>query len=397
MAAAAQREAHAPLAEAAASSTPAGGSLAICYALADQDFRRTKSLGIFNLSIGLLAALARQPQVGRLHVLGNREIAGFLPRGAPVTATDHDRPLRGRFGRIWWDQVELAQAARRSGCGWTYLPKGFVPWWVPLPGRVACYVHDTIQEFFRGRYPQAFSGLDRRYFAQSLRCTLRRAQVIFTNSEFTRQEVVRFARARRLEPPPTIVAGIGFDLDPVPANAKSGGIVCLASRWPHKRTDLAVRYLEQWQRETGYAGAIDWVGDVPERMAWPDCANWRRHRRLDHAAYQQLLKAGRALVFFTEYEGFGMPPVEAVLLGTCPVYSRLPVTTEVMAGVGHAFDNAEYTSFRQALERALATPPPVLGAWAERLRQRFSWTGVAERVVQGLIETSRASETGGGS
>jgi glycosyltransferase involved in cell wall biosynthesis len=128
---------------------------------------------------------------------------------------------------------------------------------------------------------------------------------------------------------------------------------------------------------------------------WPAFPNWRRHTRLDQTAYQRLLTAGRVIVFFTEYEGFGMPPVEAVLLGTCPVYSRLPVTTEVMAGLGQPFDNEDYGSFRQALEQALETPPIQLTAWAEALRTRFSWPAVAERVVQGMLAAMSTDQVRG--
>ena len=95
------------------------------------------------------------------------------------------------------------------------------------------------------------------------------------------------------------------------------------------------------------------------------------------------------MVYFSEYEGFGMPPVEAVLRGTCPVYSRLPATIEVMAGMGQAFDNEDYHTFSRALHQALQTPPPILRDWADALRTRFSWAAVAERVTRGLMDCPR--------
>ncbi len=372
-----------------ASGDPAAGTrpdgLTLCYTLADQAFGRTKSLGIFNNSLGLLQALIRRPEVARVHVLANRTLIGSLPASPRLTVSEHNAALGGKLQRIAWDQIGVARAARATGCEWLFLPKGFLPRFAPLPGPTTGHVHDVIQEFFRERYPQSYSWLDRRYFTWSLKATLRRAAVIFTGTEFGRQEVRRFAAAAGMSAPPIVLAGNGFD--PVPAGPRgaSPSIVCLASRWPHKRTDLALDYVARWQQETGYTGLVHWVGEAPEQLAWPAFPNWRRHARVDHTAYYRLVTEAEALLHFSEYEGFGMPPVEAVLRGTCPVYSRLPATTEVMAGMGQPFDNDRYESFCVALNQARTTPPETLAAWAAALLQRFSWEAVAARVVAGLV------------
>jgi hypothetical protein len=85
-----------------------------------------------------------------------------------------------------------------------------------------------------------------------------------------------------------------------------------------------------------------------------------------------------------------MPPVEATLGGTCPVYSRLPVTEEVMGGLGQSFDNASYTSFKAALNQALQTPAATVTAWAATLAARHNWSAVAARVIRGLTDAEAA-------
>jgi hypothetical protein len=363
--------------------------LSLCYSLADQAFHRAKSIGIFNFAFGLLNALASRPETGRLHLLGNRTLRTRLAGFEGATVSEHDEAIKGRLGRLWWDQAAVLRAARQSGCDWLLLPKGFVPFLAGTNVRIAACVHDTLQCHYRQHYPD-IARWEMIYFTAALRATLKRAQVIFTISEFSRGEILRHAAEWNLRPRAVIVAGIGFAPPLSSTIEKSESLVCLTSRLPHKRTDLAVNYLARWQRDQNYAGTIHWIGATPPGLVWPDSPNWRRHPRLEDDAYQRLMAGARALVFFTEYEGFGMPPVEATRVGTCPVYSRLPVTEETMGGLGHPFDNASYASFKAALNQALQTPMEAVMAWAEMLIARHNWSAVASRVVRGLADAESA-------
>ncbi len=94
----------------------------------------------------------------------------------------------------------------------------------------------------------------------------------------------------------------------------------------------------------------------------------------------------RVVLFFSEYEGFGRPPVEAVLAGACPVYSDIPATREVMSGCGFPFDNADYQSFAAALRQALAAAPAQLRVWADELLALHNWDAVAGRIVVALSQ-----------
>jgi glycosyltransferase involved in cell wall biosynthesis len=92
----------------------------------------------------------------------------------------------------------------------------------------------------------------------------------------------------------------------------------------------------------------------------------------------------RVVLYFSDYEGFGRPPVEAVLAGAAPVYSSIPATREVMGHCGFPFDNSSYESFAAALRQALVTPPDQIHAWADQLLARHNWKAVANRVLTAL-------------
>lgn len=360
----------------------------LTYSLADQNFAQTKSVGIFNLSLNLLPGLAERNEIDPLIVLSNRTLGA--PPGLPARAEVrfHDQAVRGKIGRIYWDQWGVYRAAASSAkASWLFLPKGFASFLARPPVPLACYVHDASHEFYREHYPSALSRTEAWYFEKSFAATLQRANLLFTNSEFSRTELVRIARNRGWKIAPVRVAGIGFS---APAGPLPGGkrehLVVLTSRWPHKRGDLAAEFLSKWQEETGYQGSVIWVGELPAGLAFPGFARWVHHRRLGEKEFRRLIGEARGLLYFSDYEGFGMPPVESILGGTCPVYSDLPATREVMGGAGCAFRNDSYESFRAAMRQAAQTSAGMLDAWREELLRRHNWPDVTRRVAEGLAE-----------
>jgi len=360
------------------------GTVSLAYSIADQSFDRTKSLGILNLSLQLAEALAARPEVGRLELLSNSSLAEWHGRvtGRPVHL--FDRAAFSRLGRMVWDQLQVYGVAAGHDVEWLMLPKGFASFCRTPRLRLATYVHDVIGTWYQRQYPGSVSRGESWYFERSLMATITQSTVVFTNSDFTRRELLAFCERRRVSPPRIVVAGIGFHpVDRAPG-ARRDAIVVMASPLPHKRTDLAVPFVRDWQRSAGFAGPVHWVGRWPRHIVKPDVEGWEYHERLDEAAYRLLLGRARVLVYVSEYEGFGMPPVEAVLHGACPVYSALPATVEAMRGAGAAFENDSYTSFAQAMNRALELPPEEIASLGRSLLARHNWPAVAARVVAAL-------------
>jgi glycosyltransferase involved in cell wall biosynthesis len=356
----------------------------LTYSLADQSFARTKSVGILNVSVDLLRVLARQPRCPRLTVLANRSLLENLNLPATTRTELHDGASGGGFGRIWWDQFGAYAAARRTGNEWLLLPKGFASFARRCPVRLAAFVHDVMQDHYDRHYPGAAPRFEAAYFRASFRASLRQAKIIFTPTEFTRREVERVAREKGWPVPRLLCCGEGFDRPAPWPSAPRRDVIVNANPVPHKLTRRAVEFLSRWRQENPCTDSVHWVGLFPEKLALPARPGWQWRGRLPETEFRALMSQARAVLYFSDYEGFGRPPVEAVLAGAAPVFSDIPATREVMSGCGCPFDNADYESFAAALRRALATTPAQLRVWADQLLTRHNWNAVADRILAAL-------------
>jgi glycosyltransferase involved in cell wall biosynthesis len=178
--------------------------------------------------------------------------------------------------------------------------------------------------------------------------------------------------------------GIGFVRSRVRFQ-KENRLMVLASPFPHKRTAMAVEYMSQWQQATGYVGGVHWVGSLPSGISLRPFSNWKHDLRPAESEYRELIGRSKVLVFTSEYEGFGMPPVEAVLAGACPVYSSIPATQEVMGRTGCPFLNESYESFAAAMNQAFRVSDNALNEWADQLLARHNWDKVVEIFLSEII------------
>lgn len=359
----------------------------LTYSIADQNFKTTKSIGIYNFSRDLAKSLATHPEIRSLSILSNRTIDLGQIESGKTQLEECNSPLTGKVGRILWDQWGVYRAAAKSGKRWLFLPKGFCSFIVRPPCRVAAYVHDVMGDYYQRCYPHFVSRLESEYFARSLSATLRRASVIFTNTDFSKEEMLSLARRKGITEPEITVAGYGFEKQGSAEQTtveKEDRILLFASRWPHKRTDIALSLLKEWLRASGYQGVIDCIGIISPEMEKPQGSNWNWVGRVPSAEGREMIRRARAVIYVSEYEGFGMPPVEAILEGTCPVYSNIPPLREVMGDVGCPFANDSPASFVEAMNTALQVSPETIRQWSESLLRRHNWPNVTEAIVRRL-------------
>lgn len=358
-------------------------SMKVLISLTDQSFSATKSVGIFNVSVGLARGLAHCQEISELHILLNQEIAPLFENMPPhVTLHLAEKKVPRRFGRLFWDQIGLPRAIRRLNPDWAILPKG-VPPFRPALGKtkLACYVHDVNWEYY-ARLDGATANLLPRYqhiyFKSSLLHALKISDLVLTSTNFNRSRYLSYVPSAN-----TQVVGIGFDTELAPFGTRAGrDILFFSSPYPHKLTALGVRYTAAWlaQREDGADIRVHVLGGMPNGVSLPD-ERWISYGRIPEKEMRALLtQKCRAATYFSAYEGFGMPPVECLRDGVpCVASSLPPIRENIPAEL--LFDNEDEASFISALNRAYTmTSMPNRPTYP-------TWETVAHRVARAMQST----------
>lgn len=215
----------------------------------------------------------------------------------------------------------------------------------PLVGRrpIVLTIHDLQ---FR-RFPEYFSAGRRRYLDAMMPRSVARAAVVATPTEYVRSRVIEVFGA---DPERVVVVPHGVPPLSVQGGddvARARSALGLGSRpfvlypaitHPHKRHDLLVDMLDHLDDDTavvltGGAGRAEL--DLRERIARSAHVDRIvRPGRVDAADLDALIAGAEALVFPSEYEGFGAPLVEAMALGTPVVASDAPAVREVVGDAG---------------------------------------------------------------
>jgi glycosyltransferase involved in cell wall biosynthesis len=97
-----------------------------------------------------------------------------------------------------------------------------------------------------------------------------------------------------------------------------------------------------------------------------------------------------AFAFLSEYEGFGLPPLEAMAAGVPVVVLDTPVAREIYGPAAEYVSRAEPDLVAAALDRVLTEGPArerLLHAGTAQV-ERYSWRECAHRTLQVLLAAS---------
>lgn len=273
------------------------------------------------------------------------------PVGAPDAGLCHiGQRFVGRGGGHGWDQWTFARAAR-DGVALSLAMSGPL-----LHPRQLVVIHDAAVH----RHPEHFS---RRYGAghRLLDRGLARRATIATVSEFSRGEL---AQVLGIPPQTIVVAPNGADHFRSPPHPTIVARLGLTRR----RFFLIVGNLSANKNTAVVLRALDLLNDPDVTLVVVGASRGEVFAADMLRAHPQLLLAGRlsdgevtalmqaacALVFPSRYEGFGLPPLEAMALG-CPVLaSNCAAALEVCGGAAEHFAPDDAAALAELMRCALA-------------------------------------------
>jgi glycosyltransferase involved in cell wall biosynthesis len=301
-----------------------------------------------------------------------------------------DRPAL----RILWEQLMLPMSARRAQADVLHATAFVAPIVQTRPTVV------TIYDVSFALFPQYFRGLNQAYLRWGTRWSAQHAQRIIAISECARRDVHRLYSVplNRIT-----VAYPGVDetlrrADPVrlqefrqSKNLPDKFLLYLGTLEPRKNLAMLVRAFAQAKQECPdavlvLAGGLGWLAeDVFAAIAECGVKDSVRLPGFVPAAEKALwYGAALAFVFPSRYEGFGMPPLEAMACGTPVIASHAASLPEVIGEAGLTLSPDDVGGWAAALKRVWHDAPyrAELADRGVRQAQRFTWQAAASQIAQ---------------
>jgi glycosyltransferase involved in cell wall biosynthesis len=138
------------------------------------------------------------------------------------------------------------------------------------------------------------------------------------------------------------------------------------------------------------AGSPGWLTKPVERAIAESPQRHRIHRLgfVPDELKGSLYAAADLFVYPSFYEGFGFPPLEALLAGTPVVTSYNSSLPEVVGEWATLIDPYKPAELATVLQELLRNPPAVPPAIQEQIRARYSWRKAAAATL-GVLKMMR--------
>lgn len=289
-----------------------------------------------------------------------------------------------------WEQLELPRYTR-DGLLLSFCSTGPL-----LKKRQIITVHDASVY----RVPEAFSFRFRAWYQLMIRWVVARAPRTLAVSEFAAAEIVRFFGGERGRISVTTEGWqhLSRHVSDDSVLAEHGlvpgrYVLAVSSPTPNKNFGLVLRAAAELAAD-GLQFAIAGAAD-PRVFAAAEALPHASVKRLGYVSDAQLkalYEHALCFVFPSKYEGFGIPPLEAMSCG-CPVLAAdIGAVREVCGDAVTYFDPEDHRTLAREL-RALARAADDRARLQQRGLQRaqaFSWRASAERNLTAVQEVCAA-------
>jgi glycosyltransferase involved in cell wall biosynthesis len=374
------------------------------------DIRRMTEFGIGTYTRNVVRALGRLDRNTKYFLIGSpgkvREIGSLPANFHTVPLLEADTTAKGYF--------EFRTILKRLSVDLVHIPHLF---WMPrsLPCPYVMTVHDVLEHMSRSK---GHSGLRRSLHYQLTRRVLLGAARIFAVSQFSKSEVEKLfgIRSQKIE-----VVYNAIDERFLHGHANDADRQLIAERYlvtypfllyagrisPHKNL---VRIIEAFSALKGELEKEDRLPDLKLIIIGDDLSGHPDLRRtVIRSGVQNDVRffgfvpidilrifydLAIAFLFPSLYEGFGLPPLEAMAHGTPVITSNTSSLPEVMGKAAVLVNPENVFEIMRATHRVLIDP-----ALREKLKLRgyerskhFSWDESAQRILKVYREVAGAPD-----
>lgn len=226
-----------------------------------------------------------------------------------------------------------------------------------------------------------FSASFRRWYKFLIPKLCRRSAEIITVSEFTKKEICcEFSiNAEKINVVSNGVPEIIFDEQkPFPFRY----IFLTGIFNPRKNAAFVISQTDEIKKRNLHIVGVGEKNKVFENIEFPKNENLHLFEYADDKKYYTLLRHADALIFPSEYEGFGIPLLEALSIGTPVIAPEIPVYKESFGTLPIYYESENKEDFLRALDKINSFKPNANEL--QHLKNKFTFEKSAE-VLSAII------------
>jgi glycosyltransferase involved in cell wall biosynthesis len=303
------------------------------------------------------------------------------------------RILRGLHRELAYFPFQLHRRARQVDLDVLHCPAPLAPVRSSVPTVI------TLHDVLGLDHPEWFTRALALHSRLVLAPALRRAACVLVPSAYTRDRLVGLVGVK---PEQVRLVPLGVDAMFSPGDPPEGllermgitgpYVLTVGTLQPRKNVESALRAFERLvaagsDRRLAIVGGRGWRDEaLAERIRRsPAAERVIVTGRVSDDDLVGLYRAADCFLYPSRYEGFGLPPLEAMACGTAVISSNRTSLPEVVGDAGVLVDPDDVDAIERALSKLLASPEQ-RSELVDRGRRRaaeFSWRRCAELTVGG--------------
>lgn len=261
----------------------------------------------------------------------------------------------------------------------------------------------TLYDFTSWRFPQTHNAHAHRVERWFMGLAVRRSKKLIAISEFTKREAMdlfklpanqivvtylavdtEIFKPRKVTPEEEIAMNKKYNL---PKNF----LLCLATIEPRKNMKAAIEAFKRISPRHPdlrlvLAGGKGWqteqtLGEINEKIVVTGY--------IDDEDRVPIYNLAKVFIFPSLYEGFGLPPLEAMAVGTPTIVSDRPSLPEIAGTVARQVSLEHPEKLDAAIEDFLSLTPAEQSAWSKEAvawARQFSWETTATKTLDVLLQ-----------
>lgn len=267
-----------------------------------------------------------------------------------------------------------------------------------VKGVAGVYIYDMVYK----ACPETMEIATRQYMERHMEMSCKRADFIITISEFSKNEIVKYMG---VSPQKIYVVPCGVDLDKYRSDISSEDVAHVMRKYGIE--DNYFLYLGTLEPRKNipfllkaYCKLYKELGEKTPYLVLAGNKAWGYHEILelikknhiekmviftgyiDEVDKPALLRGAICFLFPSLYEGFGIPPLEAMACGTPVIVSNRSSLPEVVGKAGILIDPEDVEDMMGKMKKMLtdAKYRHFWGALGEQRAEEFSWKAAAEKL-----------------